>query len=173
MEFSILILAYLCLNSTLNIMNRWALGIYGFTFPILLTICHMMFAFIVLLPVMVANTKLQHKATLKRQYKGLVCIGVFMALNVSLNNLSLVQISLSLNQVIRCEADPFRLYKAIRTPLLCNQDSTILALTSLHICTLSVQQIGGGGCDFLCCVLVAVRPDAACIDSVTTRMYQR
>ena len=104
MEFSILILLYLCLNSTLNIMNRWALGIYGFTFPILLTICHMMFAFVVLLPVMAANTKLQHKATLKRQYKGLICIGVFMALNVSLNNLSLVQISLSLNQVIRCGA---------------------------------------------------------------------
>lgn len=101
MEFAVLILLYLFLNSTLNIMNRWALGIYGFTFPILLTICHMMFAFVVLLPVMVANTKMQHKATLKRQYKGLFCIGVFMALNVSLNNLSLVQISLSLNQVIR------------------------------------------------------------------------
>ena len=100
-EFAVLILLYLFLNSTLNIMNRWALGIYGFTFPILLTICHMMFAFVVLLPVMVANTKLQHKSTLKRQYKGLICIGVFMALNVSLNNLSLVQISLSLNQVIR------------------------------------------------------------------------
>ncbi|BDA45945.1 probable sugar phosphate/phosphate translocator At1g12500 [Coccomyxa sp. Obi] len=44
---------------------------------------------------------MQHRATLSRQYKGLLCIGVFMALNVSLNNLSLVQISLSLNQVIR------------------------------------------------------------------------
>lgn len=82
-------------------MNRYALGIYGFTFPILLTICHMMFAFVVLLPIMVASTKMQHRATLSRQYKGLICIGVFMALNVSLNNLSLVQISLSLNQVIR------------------------------------------------------------------------
>ena len=116
MEFSVLILLYLCLNSTLNIMNRWALGIYGFTFPILLTICHMMFAFVVLLPVMAANTKLQHKATLKRQYKGLICIGVFMALNVSLNNLSLVQISLSLNQVIRCEADSYGNLDASHVP---------------------------------------------------------
>lgn len=124
MEFSILILLYLSLNSTLNIMNRWALGIYGFTFPILLTICHMMFAFLVLMPVMVANTKLQHKATLKRQYKGLICIGVFMALNVSLNNLSLVQISLSLNQVIRCEADGHHCEEPFEEP--CSADKTTL-----------------------------------------------
>jgi hypothetical protein len=102
LEFTALVLMYLTLNSTLNIMNRWALGIYGFSFPILLTICHMMFGFAALLPVMVANKKLQHRETLTRQYRGLICIGVFMALNVSLNNLSLVQISLSLNQVIRC-----------------------------------------------------------------------
>ena len=101
LEYAILIVLYLTLNSSLNIMNRWALGIYGFSFPILLTICHMMFGFSVLLPVMVANRKLQHIETLARQWRGLLCIGVFMALNVSLNNLSLVQISLSLNQVIR------------------------------------------------------------------------
>ncbi len=100
-EYFVLIALYISLNSSLNMMNRYALGIYGFTFPILLTICHMMFAFVVLLPIMVASTKMQHRATLSRQYKGLICIGVFMALNVSLNNLSLVQISLSLNQVIR------------------------------------------------------------------------
>jgi hypothetical protein len=104
LEYMVLILMYLSLNSSLNIMNRWALGIYGFTFPILLTICHMMFAFAILLPVMMASRKFNHKATLTRQYKGLICIGVFMALNVSLNNLSLVHISLSLNQVIRCGA---------------------------------------------------------------------
>ena len=76
-EFTVLIVLYLTLNSTLNIMNRWALGIYGFTFPILLTICHMMFAFVVLLPVMAANTRLAAQgATLKRQYKGLMCASV-------------------------------------------------------------------------------------------------
>ena len=101
LEFIALVVLYLTLNSTLNIMNRWALGIYGFSFPILLTICHMMFGFVALLPVMVANRKLQHRETLARQHRGLICIGVFMALNVSLNNLSLVQIPLSLNQVIR------------------------------------------------------------------------
>jgi len=43
----------------------------------------------------------KHRATLEKQWKGLVAIGVYMAANVSLNNLSLVLITLSLNQVIR------------------------------------------------------------------------
>ena len=124
-EFTVLIVLYLTLNSTLNIMNRWALGIYGFTFPILLTICHMMFAFVVLLPVMAVNTRLQHKETLKRQYKGLVCIGIFMALNVSLNNLSLVQISLSLNQVIRCVSVTCNLNQIIFQLSVESQDSIL------------------------------------------------
>jgi len=39
-----LIMAYLGLNSTLNLLNRWALGIYGFRFPVFMTICHMLFS---------------------------------------------------------------------------------------------------------------------------------
>lgn len=117
-EYIILIGLYLSLNSIMNIMNKWALGIYGFTFPILLTICHMLFAFVVLLPVMVASTQMQHRATLSRQYKGLICIGIFMALNISLNNLSLVQISLSLNQVMRYGFHhAFMILTLERTPL--------------------------------------------------------
>lgn len=31
---------FLCrLNSTLNLLNKWALGVYGFRFPLLLTSC--------------------------------------------------------------------------------------------------------------------------------------
>ena len=35
------------------------------------------------------------------QWKGVVYIGCFMALNIALNNLSLLDISLTLNQIIR------------------------------------------------------------------------
>ena len=105
-ETFVLMLMYLALNSALNIMNRYALGIYGFTFPILLTICHMMFAFILLLPFMMVSKDFNPRKTLSKQYKGLLCIGVFAALNISLNNLSLVHISLSLNQVIRYRTFP-------------------------------------------------------------------
>ena len=120
---------------------RWALGIYGFRFPLLLTSCHMGFSFVALLPFMLREPFLsKHKDTLRKQWKGLVAIGLFMvgpamdrgnsearhwpcphiplfpvvqpsssssahclqALNIALNNLSLVLITLSLNQVIRC-----------------------------------------------------------------------
>jgi len=45
-----------------------------------------------------------HAETLRKQWRGLAAVGVFMALNISLNNTSLVWLSLSVNQVIRCGA---------------------------------------------------------------------
>ena len=143
-----LIAAYLVLNSSLNILMKWSLGIYGappcwltmsrwlvrwprqrdgsardalyrrtstlmptisrvcctgFTFPLFLTVGHMLFSFSCLAPIMAFEPFVsKHHATLRKQWKGLACIGAFMALNIALNNLSLVHITLSLNQVIRC-----------------------------------------------------------------------
>ena len=58
---------------------RWALGIYGFRFPLLLTSCHMGFSFVALLPFMLREPFLsKHKDTLQKQWKGLVAIGLFM-----------------------------------------------------------------------------------------------
>lgn len=42
-----------------------------------------------------------HIRTLKKQWKGILYIGSCMALNIAMNNMSLVSITLSLNQVIR------------------------------------------------------------------------
>ena len=79
----------------------------GFSFPLFMSVAHMLFSFIVLAPfMMMEHFKSQHKATLQKQWKGLVCIGAFMALNIALNNRSLVEITLSLNQVIRCLVQP-------------------------------------------------------------------
>ena len=101
------------------------LGVHGFAFPLLLTSCHMGFSFLILLPFMLREPFVgKHRATLAQQWKGLVAIGepaqsviaaimlwsvcpsaqlagLFMAANISLNNISLVFITLSLNQVIR------------------------------------------------------------------------
>ena len=91
--------AYLGLNSTLKLTNKWALGVYGFTFPLLLTTCHMAFSFCVLLPFMLREPlRSKHISTLEKQWKGLVSISLYMAANISL---SLVLMTLSLNQVIR------------------------------------------------------------------------
>eukprot|EP00242_Pyramimonas_sp_CCMP2087_P007992 CAMPEP_0198197898 /NCGR_PEP_ID=MMETSP1445-20131203/1469_1 /TAXON_ID=36898 /ORGANISM="Pyramimonas sp., Strain CCMP2087" /LENGTH=279 /DNA_ID=CAMNT_0043867317 /DNA_START=233 /DNA_END=1069 /DNA_ORIENTATION=+ len=99
---------YLGLNSSLNLLNKWALGVYGFKFPIVMTVMHMTFSFLFLLPIMLFNTTIsQHQAVLEKQWKGVALIGVFMAINIALNNASLVSMALSLNQVIRASIPCF------------------------------------------------------------------
>jgi len=153
-----LIFGYIVLNSSLNLANRYALGMTSFSFPISLTCMHMLFSFSVLAPYYFTGSRLEgsiaiierswkvctplntsvarfpvrrvallcrrHKSgkrgtenltraafphiskterpvILSRRYQGIVCIGVFLALNISLNNASLVGMSLVLNQVVR------------------------------------------------------------------------
>ncbi|CAL8471965.1 g11507 [Coccomyxa elongata] len=102
MESSLTIAAFLALNATLNMTNRWVLGVYGFKFPIFLTMAHLAFGFIALAPVMAlpqfAN---RHESTLRSHWKGIACVGAFKVANIVANNASLVLISLSLNQIIR------------------------------------------------------------------------
>ena len=63
---------------------------------------HMSFSFLVLAPVALRDSWEVHRRTLEKQWKGIVYIGAFMALNIALNNISLLDISLTLNQIIRC-----------------------------------------------------------------------
>ena len=70
-------------------------------YPLALTSAHMSFSFLVLAPFALRVPIETHKRTLEKQWKGLLYIGSFMALNIALNNISLLDISLSLNQVIR------------------------------------------------------------------------
>lgn len=96
------IVLYLFLNSSLNMLQKWTLGIIGFKCPILITCCHMAFSFAMLFPVMMLEPyRQQHRPTLQKQWRGLVAIGCFLAINIALNNWSLTTITLSLNQVIR------------------------------------------------------------------------
>lgn len=103
--FAGLVSAYLTLNSLLNLTNKWVLSSstgYGFTFPLALTCCHMAFSFVALLPYMLGKSmRGTHRKSVEKQWKGLVAIGVLMAANIAFNNSSLVNMSLSLNQIIR------------------------------------------------------------------------
>ena len=75
---------------------------YGFTFPLALTCCHMGFIFLALIPHMLSDTmRGTHRKSIEKQWKGLIAIGVLMAANIAFNNSSLVNISLSLSQIIR------------------------------------------------------------------------
>jgi len=80
---------------------QWALGHYGLSFPLMLTSTHMAFSFIVLAPFALRTSWEVHVRTLQKQWAGVLYIGCFMALNIALNNISLLDITLSLNQVIR------------------------------------------------------------------------
>ncbi|KAK9830332.1 hypothetical protein WJX72_011058 [[Myrmecia] bisecta] len=83
-------------------MNRWVLGVYGFKYPILLTLCHLAFGFCVLAPIMALKSyRTLHRPTWERQWRGFVAVGTFKVANIVLNNISLVFISLSLSQIIR------------------------------------------------------------------------
>jgi len=98
----LIILLYLCLNSTLNLLNRYTLGHAGFRYPVSLTCFHLAFQLCSLTPLLMrppyAGT---HREHLSRSWKPIALIGVFMGLNIGLNNASLLHLSLSFNQIIR------------------------------------------------------------------------
>ena len=95
--------AYLVLNTSLNMLNRWALGQYHFRFPLTLTATHMIFGFLALLPVMLMKEgyRGKHWDILRKNWRGLCFIGFVNGPQIALNNASLISIELSLNQVIR------------------------------------------------------------------------
>ena len=75
---------------------------YGFRFPFFLTASHMAFCFVALLPRELCRARSgDGQDPVRRQWRGLLGIGAFLACGISLNNISLMDISLSLNQVIR------------------------------------------------------------------------
>lgn len=99
---SLIVASYLCLNLSLNLLNKWIISVYGFGFPLFLGICHMLFTMAALLPVMLMPSyRALHRPTLERSWMGVLGIGCFFAVNIGFNNMSLASVSLSLNQVIR------------------------------------------------------------------------
>jgi solute carrier family 35 protein E4 len=104
MKTIVLVLLYLGLNSSLNLLNRYTLGHAGFSFPILLTCAHLSFSVLCLSPIMLSSKfsyASSHGEILPRVKSAVVKIGLFMSLNIAMNNASLVSMPLSLNQVIR------------------------------------------------------------------------
>ena len=98
-----IIFMYLAFNSFLNLLNRWALGIYGLAFPLIMTSCHMIFGFFAFFPLMMLNSSysLKHNAIIRNDWKGLLLIAVMNGFQISCNNASLTVMELSMNQVIR------------------------------------------------------------------------
>lgn len=104
------VLAFFVFNQSLSLLNRWLFAFKGFRFPILITMCQALFFFLQILL----------GSLLSKRMRGIVCrsydllkdsqserrgqvawVGLWTPGNIVLNNVSLVYISLSLNQIIR------------------------------------------------------------------------
>ena len=100
-----LLAAYVTLYSALNLSNKWILSAstgYGFMFPLALGCAQMAFISLALLPHMLSERQRDtHREAVQKQWRGLLAIGLLMACDVAFNNTSLVNMSLSLNQIIR------------------------------------------------------------------------
>jgi solute carrier family 35, member E4 len=97
-----LIATYLVLNMSINLLNKFIISRTGFAFPFAISIAHMVFTIVALLPVMLTvEYRASHVETLRTNIFGLLVIGVSFSVNIALNNKSLTLISLSLNQMIR------------------------------------------------------------------------
>ncbi|KAK9801412.1 hypothetical protein WJX73_008430 [Symbiochloris irregularis] len=72
------------------------------------------FSFLALAPYMATPAvRVKHRETLQKQWKGVCAIGVFMATNIALNNTSLVNMTLTLNQIIRASIPVFTCLLAV------------------------------------------------------------
>lgn len=62
---------------------QWTLSLYGFRFPMLLGITHMVFGFAALGPIMLLRPFRElHTATLRKQWMGLLAIATLFTINV-------------------------------------------------------------------------------------------
>jgi len=97
------VLLFFVLNVSLSLLNRWALGIQGFSFPMFLTMFQAFFALFCLSVAMVCSPELlkEYLALAKESWRGILWVGFWLSVNIAMNNYSLVHISLSLNQVLR------------------------------------------------------------------------
>jgi drug/metabolite transporter (DMT)-like permease len=103
-EKVVVVALYLGLNTALNLLNRWALHSSGFSFPLVMTASHMLFAVVMLAPtVRRPHYRQKHTEVMESPVilKGIVVVGIFNGLQIALNNASLMYIELSMNQVIR------------------------------------------------------------------------
>ena len=91
----LLIAVYLGLNTGLNLANRVLLG-GSFPFPFLLTLSHLSFAWLALLGPVRGRS-----GSWRKQWRGLLASGFFMAFNVGCNNMSHVFLPLALTQTLR------------------------------------------------------------------------
>lgn len=96
------ILVYLSLNISINLLNKFIISRTKFRFPLAISLAHMVFSAVALLPLMLRGKyRTLHASALRKSAVGIAVIGASFSINLAMNNFSLTLISLSLNQMIR------------------------------------------------------------------------
>ena len=139
----VVVILFFLLNVGLSLLNRWALGVKGFSFPIFLTTFQALFMFTAILCSSLFIPKVRgmtgsSRRTMVKEWKGVVWVGIWTSLNVVLNNFSLVYISLSLNQVLRYG---FYMYTVMCGYISC--DGVCCCRSSIPLVTAVVSAIHG------------------------------
>ena len=82
-------------------MNRWALGLHGLRFPLIMTASHMLFGCVALSPLMLLSPSYSaaHAPVLRHDWLDLAGIALLNGFQVAFNNASLTVMELSMNQV--------------------------------------------------------------------------
>ena len=95
--------AWICLNVGLNYYNKYVLSMTAFHYPFLLTVGNKSIGMVVAVVVMKVRSGLPDPLTLLAHFRRPIVHlqGLFTALNIGLNNWSLLLITLTLNQVLK------------------------------------------------------------------------
>jgi len=138
---------YIGLNAGLNFSNRWALGVHGFAFPMTLTAAHMLLNPMFLSPLMMLSTgyRAEHMRIISKQWRPLSVIAVLNAIQICLNNSSLVYIELSMNQVVRATVPVFVAFfqRVLAKPPPLDQLAALVCI-SLGVILVVFQPVGAG-----------------------------
>lgn len=154
-----IIATYLLLNLSINLLNKFVISRTGFAFPLAISIAHMAFTMIALMPGMIRRDSwASHAETLRKNMHGLIIIGVSFSANIALNNLSLTRISLSLNQMIRSSIPLVTATCSVFIDRKIPSGREIMALVAitLGLCTVLAEDVHANGMGVAICIISTV-----------------
>lgn len=154
-----IILIYLILNLSINLLNKFLISRTGFAFPLAISILHMAFTIVALLPLMLSEQyRASHAQTLRTNMLGLLIVGVSFGVNISLNNMSLTLISLSLNQMIRSSIPLVTATCSVFIDRIMPTGREIIALVAitLGLCALLAEDVHANSTGVTFCIISTV-----------------
>lgn len=153
------IVLYLSLNMSINLLNKFIISRMGFSFPLAISLAHMVFTIAVLLPVMLSDGyRTLHTCTLRNNASGIAVIGVCFSTNLAFNNYSLTLISLSLNQMIRASIPVVTVLCSVLIERVMPTGREVLSLVviTMGLCAVLVEDVHANTMGVVFCIVSTV-----------------